>query len=250
MSGGYEEACKSIVEGHESVDLAMVIDKLANIMAKASKGNPDSSIRKMSAEEIAKTAMRVNIAKGAFNANKEKTGSSSIHAQYNAMDMVMYPLDNGLTLIVIGFIDPSAMSEVLGLISRVFPTKTKRAIVVDDEPDIRSAIKDVLEKRAFEVTLCDSGMMCIRTLEKARKEKKEFGIVVMDIRMPEMDGFQTFKEIQALSPNTNVLFITAFEYTLKDIIAKVSSERVHVLRKPFTRTELLQSINDVIENKS
>jgi CheY-like chemotaxis protein len=248
MPGDYEQTCRSIVESNESIDLAMVIDKFANIVAKAMKSAPSSSIRKMSPEDIAKTATRVNIAKGAFNASKDKTGSSSIHAQYNAMDMVMQPLDNDLTLIVIGFIDTNAMSDVLNLISKAFPTKTRRAIVVDDEPDIRMAIKDVLEKRGFEVTLCGGGRECIRTIEKAKDDNKEYGIVVLDIRMPDMDGFQTFKEIQTISSNTNVLFITAFEYSQKDISAEVSSPKARVLRKPFTRAELLQSINDVIEN--
>jgi CheY-like chemotaxis protein len=226
----------------------MVIDKLANVVAKASKNSPSSSIRKMSPEDVARTAMRVNIAKGAFNASKDKTGSSSIHAQYNAMDMLMQPLDNDLTLIVIGFIDASAMPDVHNAISRAFPTKTKRAIVVDDEPDIRTSIRDVLEKRGFEVTLCAGGRDCIRTVEKARDDKKEYGIVVLDIRMPDMDGFQTFQQIQAISPKTNVLFITAFEYSQKDIAAKVASDKARVLRKPFSRAELLQSINDVVEN--
>ncbi len=248
MPGGYDDACKVVVDQHESIDLAMVIDKFANILAKASRESPSSSIRKMSHEDIAKTAMRVNIAKGAFNASKDKTGNSSIHAQYNAMDMVMYPLDNDLTLIVIGFIDPPIMSEVLNSISQVFPTKTKRAIVVDDEPDITTAIKEVLSKRGFEVTVCNSGRACIRMLEKAKDEKIEYGIVVLDIRMPDMDGFDTFKEIRDISPNTNVLFITAFEYSEKDILTKVSSPKAKLLRKPFSRAELLQSINDAIEN--
>jgi DNA-binding NtrC family response regulator len=85
-------------------------------------------------------------------------------------------------------------------------------------------------------------------VEKAKDEKKEFGVVVLDIRMPDMDGFQTFKEVKAISPNTNVLFITAFEYSQKDIVAKVSNPKARVLRKPFSRAELLQSISDVIEN--
>jgi len=248
MPSGYDRACESIVESHESIDLAMVIDKFANIVAKASKNSPSSSIRKMSPEDIAKTATRVNIAKGAFNASKDKTGSSSIHAQYNAMDMVMQPLDNDLTLILIGFIDTGAMGEVLNAISRTFPTKTKRAIVVDDEPDIRAAIQDVLKKRGFEVTLCSGGRECIRTIEKSKDDNKEYGVIVLDIRMPDMDGFQTFKEVHTISPNTNVLFITAFEFSQKDIASKVSSPKAHVLRKPFSRAELLQSISDVIEN--
>lgn len=249
MAVNYNEACKSIVNQYDSIDLAMVIDKFANIFAKASRERPSSSIRKMSPEDIAKTAMRVNIAKGAFNASKEKTGNSSIHAQYNAMDMVMYPLDNDLTLIVIGFIDSPIMSEVLDSISQIFPTRIKRAIVVDDEPDITTAIKDVLGRRGFDVSVCNSGKACLHLLEKAQDEKKEYGIVVLDIRMPDMDGFDTFNEIKKMSPNTNILFITAFEYTEKDVLKKVSSSRVKVLRKPFSREELLQAINDIMENQ-
>ncbi|AFU57814.1 putative signal transduction response regulator, receiver domain protein [Candidatus Nitrososphaera gargensis Ga9.2] len=248
MPSDYEQACKSIVQAHELIDLAMVIDKFANIVAKASRPSPSSSIGKMSPEDIARTAMRVNIGKGAFNASKNKTGSSSIHARYNAMDMVVQPLDNDLSLIVIGLIDAAKMPELLDLISKTFPTKIKRAIVVDDEPDIRVVIKELLEKRGFQVTLCASGRDCIRTLEKAREDKIEFGVVILDVRMPEMDGFQTFKEIQAISSNTNVLFITAFEYSQKDIAEKISSPKVHLLHKPFSRTELLQSINEVIES--
>jgi len=162
--------------------------------------------------------------------------------------MIMQQLDKDLTVIVIGFIDAVAIPEVLKSVTKAFPTKTKRAIIVDDEPDIRTAIKNVLEKRGFEVTVCNGGRDCIQTIKKAQSEKKEFGVVVLDIRMPDMDGFQTFKEIQAISSDTDVLFTTAFEYSEKEIAVKVSSQRVHVLRKPFSRAELLQSINDVIEN--
>lgn len=248
MSDSFEKACKYLLGLHESVDLVMVIDKLANIVTNATRDNQTSSVRSMSYEDIVRTAMRVNIAKGAFNADKDKTGSSSIHAQYNAMDMIIYTLDKDFTLIVIGFIEPLVMSEVLNSISKVFPTKTKRAIVVDDESDITSAIRDVLEKRGFEVTVCNNGLACIHSIEKARNEMKEYGIVVLDIRMPDMDGFQVFKEIQTISPNTNVLFITAFEYTKADILNKTSSPKAKLLRKPFTRADLLQSINEASTN--
>lgn len=246
----FVKACRTILADIGSIDLAMVIDKFANIIALASRETAESSVHKMTPEDIAKTAMRLNIAKGAFNAAREKTGASSIHAQYNAMDMVIYPLDNELTLIIIGFIDSQAIADVFNCISKEFPTKTKRAIIVDDEPDIRAAIEEVLKKRGFEVTLCDSGRACIHTLEKMKDENKEFGIIVLDIRMPDMDGFQVYKEVQAISPNTNVLFITAFEYTQKDISQKVSSSKVKMLRKPFSRAELLQSISESIETSN
>lgn len=45
------------------------------------------------------------------------------------------------------------IAKVNDATSKAFPTKTKRAIVVDDEPDIRASIQDVLKKRGFGVTL-------------------------------------------------------------------------------------------------
>lgn len=75
----------------------------------------------------------------------------------------------------------------------------------------------------------------------ARNDNKEYGVVVLDIRMPDVDGFQTFKEVKAISPNINVLFTTAFEYSQKDIVEKVSPPpKARMLRKPFGRAELLQ----------
>jgi len=244
----YLKACESILSKNDSIDLVMVIDSRANIIAQCYSPSPKSSVRKMSAQDIAQTALRANIAKGAFNVNKNKTGTSTIHVQYNAMDMLMYQLDNGMNIVVLGFIEPEQIQHVFNAIAKEFPTKSKRAIIVDDEEDIRLSIQDVLEKRGFEVMQCESADACFEALRKAKDDKKEFGIIVLDIRMPKMSGFEAYKEIQRMMPNANVLFITAFEYTEKFVSEKVSSPKVRVLRKPFGRTELLQTVNEVIES--
>jgi CheY-like chemotaxis protein len=227
----------------------MVIDNHANIIAQHYNPSPKSSVRRLSVQDIAQTALRSNIAKGAFNVNKNKTGTATIHVQYNAMDMLMYQLDNGMNLVVLGFIEPQSIQHIFNIISKEFPTKGKRAIIVDDEQDIRISIQDVLEKRGFDVVQCDSATACFETIRKAKDEKKEFGIIVLDIRMPGINGFEAFNEIQRLMPNANVLFITAYEYSEKFVSEKVSSPKVRVLRKPFGRTELLQTVNEVIESQ-
>lgn len=223
----------------------MVTDKYANIIAKAARQLPQSSIRQLSPEDIVKTALRTNIAKGAFNVNSPTTGiTSNIHVQYNAMDIIMYPLESELTLIAIGIVDPGAIPEIYASVGRQFPTKMKKAIIVDDEEDIRSSIREVLKKRGFDVETAESGPACVKAIENAKRSGNEYGMAVMDIRMPGMDGFEVYKNIHPISPNMKIIFITAFEYTQEEIAKKVGNEKIKVLRKPFTRADLLQLITD------
>lgn len=230
---------------NKQLDLVMVTDKYANIVAKAARQLPQSSIRQLSPEDIVKTALRTNIAKGAFNVNSPTTGITSIiHVKYNAMDIIMYPLEEDRTFIAIGIIDPSAIPDIHNSVRRQFPMKLKRAVIVDDEEDIRTSIREVLKKRGFEVETADSGPECIKAIENGKRQGSEYGMAVLDIRMPGMDGFQVYKKIKETSPGTKVIFITAFEYTQKDIAEKIENPGIKVLRKPFTRADLLQLITD------
>lgn len=101
-----------------------------------------------------------------------------------------------------------------------------------------------MRKRGFEVETADGGQECIKAIEIGKKQGIEYGMAVLDIRMPGMDGFEVYKRIREISPSTKVIFITAFEYTQQDIANKVSNPSVKVLRKPFTRADLLQLITD------
>jgi CheY-like chemotaxis protein len=223
----------------------MVTDKYANIIAKASRQSPQSSIRQLSPEDIVKTALRSNIAKGAFNVSSPAIGiTSNIHVQYNAMDIILYPLENELTLIAIGMVDPSTISDVYLSVGRQFPINVKKAIIVDDEEDIRASIREVLRKRGFDIETAESGQAAIAAIEAAKKQGAEYGMAVLDIRMPGMDGFEVYRRIREASPKTRIIFITAFEYSQDEIAKKVADPDVRMLRKPFTRADLLQLITD------
>ena len=66
----------------------------------------------------------------------------------------------------------------------------KKVMVVDDEADILTSLRTVFERQNFEVITVESGFKCLEELEKGFK-----GVVLMDIMMPEMDGWDTIKEI-------------------------------------------------------
>lgn len=241
----YTNKCKTILAGSKMLDLVMIADNSANIIAKAARKTLQSSVRKISPGELVKTVLRAHIAKGAFDVNAAQTGrASSIRVQYNAMDVILYPLESNLTLLVIGLIEPAALDEVYDLITREFPSKQKMAMIVDDEEDIRKSIEQVLAKRGFKVDTADSGWHALDAISSAREKGLEYGIAILDIRMPGMDGFELFKRIRQVSPNTKMLFITAFEYSQEDVARMVSVGNVKLLRKPFKRADLLQFITD------
>ncbi|MDH7517732.1 MAG: response regulator [Candidatus Thermoplasmatota archaeon] len=65
-----------------------------------------------------------------------------------------------------------------------------KIMVVDDEIDILKSLKNIFEKQRYEVITVESGEECLRQLEKGFR-----GIILMDIMMPKMDGWDTIKEI-------------------------------------------------------
>ena len=66
----------------------------------------------------------------------------------------------------------------------------KKIMIVDDDPDILVFLRTIFEQNNFEVLTVDSGKDCIAELERGFK-----GIVLMDLIMPFMDGWDTIKEI-------------------------------------------------------
>jgi len=109
------------------------------------------------------------------------------------------------------------------------PVETYRAriLVVDDDPAIRELFEDYLRIQGFDVVTASSGMEGLAQLEGYHPD-----VILLDVRMPEMDGIETLKRIVARSPAVGVLMVSgnddlilakeaiahgAFDYILKPI---------------------------------
>ncbi len=95
-------------------------------------------------------------------------------------------------------------------------TKSK-VLVVDDEAEVRKLFGDFLEHRGYRVLMAKEGAEALRIL---REESPE--LVLLDIRMPEMDGLEVLSRIKAMRPETAVVMISGYA-TLE--IAKESLEK-------------------------
>ena len=81
----------------------------------------------------------------------------------------------------------------------------KRVMIVDDEPDVLASLKTVFEHQKYDVITVTSGDECLKEIEKGFK-----GIVLMDLMMPVMDGWDTINEIvnRGLLKNVEIAIIT------------------------------------------
>ncbi|MCC6224386.1 MAG: response regulator transcription factor [Thermoleophilia bacterium] len=107
-----------------------------------------------------------------------------------------------------------------------------RILVVDDDPDIRGLLRELLERAGHEVLTADDGRAGLRCLYQERPE-----LVVLDVSMPELDGWGTLERIRDLS-DVPVLMLTARTGELEKVRGLRAGADDYVT-KPFGRQELL-----------
>lgn len=119
----------------------------------------------------------------------------------------------------------------------------KRIMVVDDDPDILISIRRIFEKEGYEVFTVDSGMDCIKELERGFK-----GVILMDIMMPFMDGWDTIEEIKNRGLNKNVIIniFTAKGTHDKDKMQGLQSYIYDYIAKPYDIKQLLTNVGRMV----
>lgn len=119
-----------------------------------------------------------------------------------------------------------------------------KILLVEDEPNFGAVMKNYLEISDFEVTLCTNGSKGLHTFKE-----QEFNICILDVMMPEMDGFSLAKEIKLLNPDIPIIFLTA--KTLKeDIIQGYKLGADDYITKPFDSELLIYKIKAILARKT
>ena len=115
----------------------------------------------------------------------------------------------------------------------------KRIMIVDDEEDILKALRVLFEHENYEVITVDSGKHCLNELEKGFT-----GVVLMDIMMPHMDGWDTIQTMvdRGLTNHVAIAIITGKGTTDHDKLLGLESYINDYIVKPVERDTLLRSI--------
>jgi DNA-binding response OmpR family regulator len=115
-----------------------------------------------------------------------------------------------------------------------------KIILVDDEPDIGVSIKIGLEPKGFVVDAFEKPEDALQNFKPG-----EYDMLITDIQMPGMSGFDLYREVRKIDDKIKVAFITAFEI-YEDEFSKVlpSIDVKCFIKKPVTMSELATRINE------
>jgi len=123
-------------------------------------------------------------------------------------------------------------------------TANKKILLVEDDPNFGSILKDYLVMNDFDVVLAKNGM---EGFEKFKKE--DFDICILDVMMPYKDGFTLAKEIREKNEQVPIVFLTA--KTMKeDVLAGYKAGADDYLNKPFDSEVLLLKLKAILQRKS
>jgi CheY-like chemotaxis protein len=124
--------------------------------------------------------------------------------------------------------------------------KVKTILLVDDEPDVIYAIKNMLEDNGFQI---DSFNDPITALNSYRSNF--YDLIILDIKMPKMDGFELYNKLREKDPKVKICFLTAsemyyekFRKTLPEF-RKIIEEECFI-QKPIKNEELIRKLNSVM----
>ncbi len=120
----------------------------------------------------------------------------------------------------------------------------KRILLVEDDPNFGTVLKDYLMMNDYEVTHAKNGM---EGFEKFKKD--DFDLCILDVMMPYKDGFTLAKEIRDKNKDVPIIFLTA--KTMKeDVLKGYKAGADDYLNKPFDSEVLLMKIKAIIQRKA
>lgn len=121
---------------------------------------------------------------------------------------------------------------------------TKKVLVVDDEPDTLELVKLVLESGGFETVLANNGMEAISKIAIMKPD-----LVLLDIMMPDMDGWEVFRKIKEKDPSIPIAILTAKAQNIDKLLGLHVLKADDYITKPFGKNELIGKVRKLTDRK-
>jgi len=157
---------------------------------------------------------------------------------YSVEGLVKEAIEEGAYTVIY---KPFEIERVVETIERVL--KTILVLIVDDRYEDRETLKDILEDKGYKVIEADSGYKAIELVKKGR-----YNIILLDIKMPDIDGVKTFEEIHRINPNIPVIMVTG--YSAEELVQEALNKGAYAcIAKPFDIEKILSVMEKVLKNQ-
>jgi len=118
---------------------------------------------------------------------------------------------------------------------------SKPILIVDDEPIVRESIRDWLKNAGYAVAIAETGEEALEMMEE-----QDFGVVVLDVRLPGKTGLRVLEEIKAVKPGIKSIIITAYPTDEFAQEAKLLGA-IDYLVKPIAPDDLERLIRETLQ---
>ena len=124
-------------------------------------------------------------------------------------------------------------------------TTLKKILLVDNEADITFALENALKNYGFSLDSFNDSMLALNSYKS-----NFYDLIILDIKMPKMDGFELYNKIKEKDPKVKICFLTASELFYEEYRKKryVLGEKIgeeYFIQKPIKTDDLVQKMNEL-----
>ena len=122
-------------------------------------------------------------------------------------------------------------------------TNKAKVLIVDDEVNIRLTLSKILTKKGYTVSTAENGLSAFESVKK-----EDFDVILMDVKMPIMNGLEALIHIRQIRPAANIIFMSAF--SIEDIIKDILKGHSYtMIKKPLNVDEVINVIEAIKKEK-
>jgi len=121
--------------------------------------------------------------------------------------------------------------------------KHKSVLIVDDEKNIRLTLSQALEILEVEIETAANGEEALSKLKE-----REFGLILLDLKMPGMDGMEVLRQVSEIRPDIRIIIITAYG-TVESAVEAMKLGAADFIQKPFASEEIRELVSRVMDRE-
>jgi DNA-binding NtrC family response regulator len=141
---------------------------------------------------------------------------------------------------------PLDIEKVIAVIEKAREARQGALIlVVDDDPGTCTTFKNILIKRGYKVGIAHTGEEAIALAQAAA-----YDIIFVDMKLPTINGLETYLAIKAINPEVVAIMVTAYRHELADLVEEALRNHAYTcLYKPLDMAEVLRLVDEIRERK-